>query len=79
METRKVMKKHAKAALKKHYFVYFIACLLAAIMGIEFAGSIDAFKATKSYETTSKVDYYTKILSTDDNMYDVLLDGYMEK
>ena len=73
------MKKQAKAALKNHYFVYFIACLLAAIMGIEFVGSIDAFKATKSYETTSKADYYTKILSTDDNMYDVLLDDYMEK
>ena len=79
METRKVMKQHAKAALKKHYFVYFIACLLAAVIGIEFVSSIDAFKVTKSYETTSKVDYYTKILSTDDNMYDVLLDGYMEK
>ena len=79
METRKKMKKQAKAALKNHYFVYFIACLLAAIMGIEFVGSIDAFKATKSYETTSKADYYTKILSTDDNMYDVLLDDYMEK
>lgn len=79
METRKIMKQHAKATMKKHYVVYFIACLLAAIIGIEFTGSIDVFKVTKDYENVSDVDKYTKILTTDSTLYDIIINDYKEK
>ncbi len=37
---RKEMKRRARAALKKHYFIYVAICLIAAYLGSEFSSSI---------------------------------------
>lgn len=39
-ELRRENKKNAKASLKKHYGLFFAVCLIAAVLGTDFAGSL---------------------------------------
>ena len=41
MITRKEMKRKGKAALKKHYFIFMAACLIAAFFASEFSASLN--------------------------------------
>lgn len=50
MRTRKELKRTARAVLKEHYGLFVILCLLAAIIGSEFAGTL--------YITQTKTDAY---------------------
>lgn len=45
METRKEMKQRARRSLRSHYFIFTAACLIAAFLGTEFAGSLFIIKA----------------------------------
>ena len=41
MMTRKQMKKQGKHSLKKHYFIFVAACLIAAFLSAEFSSSLN--------------------------------------
>ena len=49
--TRKQMKKQGKASLKKHYFIFVAACLIAAFLAAEFRSSLN-FSSAQTYEQT---------------------------
>lgn len=49
--TRKQMKKQGKHSLKKHYFIFVAACLIAAFLSAEFRSSLN-FSTAPSYEQT---------------------------
>lgn len=49
--TRKQMKKQGKASLKKHYFIFVAACLIAAFLTAEFHSSLN-FSSAQTYEQT---------------------------
>ena len=49
--TRKQMKKQGKHSLKKHYFIFVAACLIAAFLSAEFRNSLN-FSTAPSYEQT---------------------------
>ena len=40
MMNRKIMKKAAKRNLKKHYWIFLAACLIAAFLNVEFSGTL---------------------------------------
>ena len=50
---RKEMKRLGKASLKKHYAIFVAACLIAAMLGVEFSGSL-AFSQAQTYEDTAQ-------------------------
>lgn len=50
---RKQMKQRGKASLKKHYAIFVMACLIAAFLGAEFAGSL-AFSKAQNYEEVAR-------------------------
>ncbi len=47
MDTRKEWKKAGKKSLKAHYWIFITVCLLAAIIGTEYEGSLEFFSADK--------------------------------
>lgn len=47
MPDRKEIRKTARKALKKHYWFFVAACLLAAIMGTEYANTLQLFQLQK--------------------------------
>lgn len=49
--SRKQMKKQGKQSLKKHYFIFVAACLIAAFLSAEFRSSLN-FSSARSYEQT---------------------------
>ncbi len=49
--SRKQMKKQGKQSLKKHYFIFIAACLIAAFLSAEFRSSLN-FSSAQSYEQT---------------------------
>lgn len=53
MKTRKELKKAGRRSLKRHYVIFTAACLLAAFLGSEFAGSLD-FSSAKSDSSASR-------------------------
>ena len=64
MITRKEMKRKGKAALKKHYFIFMAACLIAAFFASEFSASLNFShaqnrEALKTHFTDPKV--YTTV------------------
>ncbi len=48
MNTRKEWKKAGKHSLKKHYWLFIIVCLFAAVIGTEYESSLDFFSADSS-------------------------------
>ena len=51
METRSELKKKARKNLKRHYPIFLVACVIAAFIGTEFAGSLNITKVQKFPET----------------------------
>ena len=47
MPDRKEIRKTARQSLKKHYWFFVAACLLAAIMGTEYANTLQLFQLQK--------------------------------
>ena len=47
MPDRKVIRKTARQSLKKHYWFFVAVCLLAAILGTEYANTLQAFQLQK--------------------------------
>ena len=45
MRLRKEMKREAKKVLKKHYWIFVMLCLLAAVLGTEFTSSLSLTKS----------------------------------
>lgn len=50
MDTRKEMKQRARQSLRSHYFIFVAACLIAAFLGTEFAGSLFIIKSYEAKE-----------------------------
>ena len=50
MPERKEIRKKARQSLKKHYWLFVAACLLAAILGTEYTNSLQAFQLQKRVE-----------------------------
>ena len=55
MPTRKEMKKRSKHALKRHYFIYLAACLIAAFLGAEFTGTLRSVRSIRPGTETESV------------------------
>lgn len=55
MKNRKQMKHAGKVSLKKHYFIFVAACLIAAFLSSEFLGSLNFFTA-HNYETYDQIE-----------------------
>lgn len=79
MDTRKEMKAHAKTRVKKHYLIYIIACLLAAVMGIEFTSSLDIFRQNSSTESSAYNEISSGVVIQEKSLYDVVVSSYEEK
>lgn len=92
MDTRKEMKSNAKSRVKKHYLIYIVACLMAAVMSIEFTSSLDLFKQNSNTVEVStdgnnntavtQDDMYkiaSGVLVSDQSLYDVVISSYEEK
>ena len=47
MPDRKIIRKTARQSLKKHYWIFVAACLLAAILGTEYADTLQLFQLQK--------------------------------
>lgn len=73
MPTRKEMKKRSKRVLKRHYFIYLAACLIAAFLGAEFTGTLRSVRAIRpgTEETTGMATSGTGIKK---GIYDVYTD-----
>ena len=54
MDSRKEMKQRAKRAVKKHYAMYLVICLIAVLLGTEFSGSLE-FSKIPSVESGTSV------------------------
>ena len=83
MFNRKEAKLQAKANLKKHYRIYVIACLLAAIMGAAYTSTLSVTETKISEETIVKNLAENGTTSfgmvTADEILSSLLDGNEEK
>lgn len=62
MYARKEMKQRAKQAVKKHYAMYLIVCLLAVILGTEFSGSLQFSKIPLTENTSSSSKGLTDVI-----------------
>lgn len=78
METRKQMKKNARGAIKRHHLIYIIACFFAAIIGTEFAGSLQLFRQSSDDISILQISYNGAIINNQ-NFYDILIDDYQER
>lgn len=78
METRKQMKKNARGAIKKHHLIYIIACFFAAIIGTEFAGSLQLFRQSSEDISIIQISYNGAIINNQ-NFYDIMIDDYQER
>ena len=47
MPDRKEIRKKARLSLKKHYWIFVVACLLAAILGTEYENTLQSFQLQK--------------------------------
>ena len=56
MDTRKKIKEWGRRSLKKHYALFVAACLFAAFLGSEFAGSLDFSSAQTREETIDQFE-----------------------
>lgn len=78
METRKQMKKNARGAIKRHHLIYIIACFFAAIIGTEFAGSLQLFRQSSEDISIIQISYNGAIINNQ-NFYDIMIDDYQER
>ena len=56
MKNRKEIKKLGRASLKKHYAIFVAACLIAAFIGAEFAGSLSFSKAQTEEQAVQQIE-----------------------
>ena len=54
MKTRKELKREGRATLKKHYFIFVAACLIAAFLSAEFRGTLTFSKAQHPINATTE-------------------------
>lgn len=78
METRKQMKKNARGAIKRHHLIYIIACFFAAIIGTEFAGSLQLFRQSSEDISIIQISYNGAIINNQ-NFYDIMINDYQER
>ncbi|MBR2527003.1 MAG: DUF975 family protein [Blautia sp.] len=48
MLTRKETRKKARESIRGHYWIFMLACILAAILGTDFGNSLDIFRVTRT-------------------------------
>ncbi|MDO4940195.1 MAG: DUF975 family protein [Erysipelotrichaceae bacterium] len=77
MFDRKTAKKNAKSNLKKHYTIFVIACLIAAMLGSDYADTLSLIN-TKDYSVSEDVNYTSTGLSMSD-VFDSLIEGNLGK
>lgn len=78
METRKQMKKNARGAIKRHHLIYIIACFFAAVIGTEFAGSLQLFRQSSEDISIIQISYNGAIINNQ-NFYDIMINDYQER
>lgn len=77
---RQTMKSLAFDAIKKHYYIYILACLIAAFLGTEFLSSttlITSHIAPPKGEEA--ISYYSSAFLSNGNMYDYLIKDYNKR
>ena len=77
---RQTMKSLAFEAVKKHYYIYIAACLMAAFLGTEFLESTTLISShIPSYSGEEAISYYSTAFSSNDNMYDFIVRDYNKR
>ena len=72
MKTRKEIKRLARARLKKHYFIFVAACLMAALLASEFRSAL-GFVSAQMPGQTSPADIKTQVLDVAwDNVFQAI-------
>lgn len=66
MSTRKDMKKRAKTNLKRHYWIFVIACLIAAFLGAEYGNSLSSISIRPVRAEASDIEVEGQGASTED-------------
>ena len=66
MRDRKEIKKLGKQSLKKHYAIFLAACLIAAFLGSEFAGSLDFTSVENPRQMIEQVEEDAGLLEGED-------------
>lgn len=77
---RQSMKSLTFEAVKKHYYIYIAACLMAAFLGTEFLESTTLISShIPSYSGEEAISYYSTAFSSNDNMYDFIVRDYNKR
>lgn len=77
---RQSMKFSALKVIKKHYFIYVAACMIAAIIGAEFREATMLINSKlPSYNSQEALSYYSDAFLSQDNMYDFIVKDYNQR
>ena len=71
-QKRKTFKKSARNNVKKHYPLFVMICLIAAVIGVAYTGSISLFRSMVDYDTPQQTTTYDTVSGT--NLTDVIND-----
>lgn len=69
--TRKEMKSRARKALRGHYGIFFVTCLVAAFLGTEFSNTLDILKARRSESVQQEAE--EEIVPTGDTLQEITI------
>ena len=83
MPDRKEIRKKARLSLKKHYWIFVVACLLAAILGTEYENTLQSFQLQKrvneAKEETSVPAPGVSRISGEMSVFNDLVNGDIDK
>ena len=72
---RKECKRRSRHAVKRHYGMYLIACLLAALLGTEFRFSLIIFKNSSATADVSEPEAENAgLMDTDESIFDMIIE-----
>ena len=71
-QRRKIFKKSAKGNIKRHYPLFVMICLIAAVIGVAYTSSISLFRSMVDYDTPQQTTTYDTISGA--NLTDVIND-----
>ena len=83
MPNRKEIRKKARLSLKKHYWIFVVACLLAAILGTEYENTLQSFQLQKrvneAKEESSAPALGVSRISGEMSVFNDLVNGDIDK
>lgn len=73
---RKYLKQNSKKSFKKHYWLFVFACLIAAIIGVDFASTMTTIRSSTEYTSSAII---SETDNANDNVIDNLFSGNVDE